>query len=82
MGKNLRKLEGRLAELARMYVDRLAERAGECDFVRNVRMLFRRANGEKTRPLQRYIPIATAGHDTSVRLLPAGCRLCSGTRGR
>jgi hypothetical protein len=36
MGNNLRKLQGRVDELAAMYVDRLAEFGGECDFVKDV----------------------------------------------
>ncbi len=36
MGTNLRKLEGRVADLARLYVDRLGELGGECDFVKDV----------------------------------------------
>ena len=36
MGANLRKLQGRVDELATMYVDRLAELGGECDFVKDV----------------------------------------------
>jgi cytochrome P450 len=36
MGTNLRKLQGRIDQLARMYVDRLAELGGECDFVKDV----------------------------------------------
>ena len=36
MGTNLRKLQSRVDELATMYVDRLAELGGECDFVRDV----------------------------------------------
>lgn len=36
MGSNLRKLQGRVNELARHYVDRLAMLGGECDFVRDV----------------------------------------------
>jgi cytochrome P450 len=36
MGTNLRKLQGRVDELAKMYVDRLAEMDGECDFVKDV----------------------------------------------
>ena len=36
MGSNLRKLEGRIAELATEYVDRLGELGGECDFVKDV----------------------------------------------
>lgn len=36
MGTNLRKLEARVGELATMYVDRLGELGGECDFVKDV----------------------------------------------
>ncbi len=36
MGTNLRKLQTRVDELARMYVDRLVELGGECDFVKDV----------------------------------------------
>lgn len=36
LGKNLQRLEGRIQELATMYVDRLAELGGECDFVKDV----------------------------------------------
>ena len=36
MGSNLRKLQARVDELAAMYVDRLAEMGGECDFVKDV----------------------------------------------
>ena len=36
MGANLRKLQGRVNELAKLYVDRLAELGGECDFVKDV----------------------------------------------
>ena len=36
MGANLRKLEGRVNQLATMYVDRLGELGGECDFVKDV----------------------------------------------
>lgn len=36
MGKNLRKLEARVSELARQYVDKLADLGGECDFVKDV----------------------------------------------
>lgn len=36
MGSNLRKLQGRVDELAAHYVDRLAELGGECDFVKDV----------------------------------------------
>lgn len=36
LGSNLRRLAGRIDELARLYVDRLADRGGECDFVKEV----------------------------------------------
>lgn len=36
MGSNLRKLQGRIDELATKYVDRLGELGGECDFVKDV----------------------------------------------
>ncbi len=36
MGPNLRKLQKRIDDLARHYVDRLAELGGECDFVKDV----------------------------------------------
>ncbi|MEM9623138.1 MAG: cytochrome P450 [Pseudomonadota bacterium] len=36
MGSNLRKLEGRVAQLASHYVDRMAEMGGECDFVKDI----------------------------------------------
>lgn len=36
MGSNLRKLQGRIDELATLYVDRMAEFGGECDFVKDV----------------------------------------------
>ena len=36
MGSNLRKLQSRIDELARHYVDRLAMLGGECDFVKDV----------------------------------------------
>ncbi len=36
MGTNLRRLQGRVDELARAYVDRLCELGGECDFVKDV----------------------------------------------
>jgi len=36
MGTNLRKLQSKVDELAAMYVDRLAELGGECDFVKDV----------------------------------------------
>ena len=35
-GENLRKLQGRIDQLATEYVDRLAELGGECDFVKDV----------------------------------------------
>lgn len=40
MGKNLRKLESRVNELAASYVDRLAEFGGECDFVKDIAVWF------------------------------------------
>jgi cytochrome P450 len=36
MGSNLRKLQDRVDRLATMYVDRMAELGGECDFVKDV----------------------------------------------
>lgn len=36
MGSNLRKLQGRIDELATACVDRMAEHGGECDFVKDV----------------------------------------------
>ena len=36
MGSNLRKLAGRIDELAMLYVDRLGELGGECDFVKDI----------------------------------------------
>jgi cytochrome P450 len=36
MGDNLRKLQGRIDELATEYVDRLGDFGGECDFVKDV----------------------------------------------
>ena len=36
MGTNLRKLQDRVDRLATMYVDRMAELGGECDFVKDV----------------------------------------------
>lgn len=36
MGPNLRKLQGEVDRLARLYVDRLADMGGECDFVKDV----------------------------------------------
>ena len=40
MGSNLRRLEGRIAELATEYVNRLADLGGECDFVKDVAMWY------------------------------------------
>lgn len=36
--KNLARLEARLAELARIYVDKMASMGGECDFARDIAM--------------------------------------------
>ena len=36
MGSNLRKLQARVDELADMYIDRMADLGGECDFVKDV----------------------------------------------
>lgn len=36
--KNLVKLENRIAELAKRYVDKMADMGGECDFVRDIAM--------------------------------------------
>ena len=36
MGSNLRKLADRIDELAKLYVDRLGELGGECDFVKDI----------------------------------------------
>ena len=36
LGKNLRRLESKIAELATKYVDRLEDLGGECDFVKDV----------------------------------------------
>ena len=36
MGSNLRKLQDRVDQLATLYVDRMAELGGECDFVKDV----------------------------------------------
>ena len=36
MGANLRKLQTRIDELAELYVDRMAEMGGECDFVKDI----------------------------------------------
>ena len=48
MGSNLRKLEGRVAQLANHYVDRMAELGGECDFVSDVAIWY---------PLRRLLPM-------------------------
>ena len=40
MGGNLRKLQGRVDELAGQYVSRMADMGGECDFVKDVAMWF------------------------------------------
>lgn len=40
MGSNLRKLDGRITQLATEYVDRLGDLGGECDFVRDVAMWY------------------------------------------
>jgi cytochrome P450 len=40
MGANLRKLQSRVDELAGIYVDRLVELGGECDFVKDVAMWY------------------------------------------
>ena len=40
MPQNLRKLEGRIRELARMSIDRMAELGGECDFARDIALLY------------------------------------------
>ena len=40
MGSNLRRLTGRIGELATMTVDRLDELGGECDFVKDVAIWF------------------------------------------
>lgn len=36
MGKNLKKLQARVDALAKIYVDRMADMGGECDFVKDV----------------------------------------------
>lgn len=36
MGSNLRKLQARVDELADIYIDRMADMGGECDFVKDV----------------------------------------------
>lgn len=38
--QNLRKLEGRIREIARSFVDRMAEYGGHCDFARDVAFLY------------------------------------------
>ena len=38
--QNLRKLEGRIREIARSFVDRMASFGGECDFARDVAFLY------------------------------------------
>jgi cytochrome P450 len=38
--QNIRKLEGRIREIARDHVDRMAAMGGECDFVRDVALTF------------------------------------------
>lgn len=40
MPQNLRKLEGRIRELARKSIDHMAELGGECDFVKDVALAF------------------------------------------
>jgi len=40
MGSNLRKLQGRVDELADQYVTRMADMGGTCDFVKDVAMWF------------------------------------------
>ncbi len=40
MGANLRKLQGKVDELAVKYIDRLADMGGECDFVKDIAMWF------------------------------------------
>ena len=40
MGSNLRKLDGRITQLATEYVDRLGDLGGECDFVKDVAMWY------------------------------------------
>ncbi len=38
--QNLRKLEGRIREIARHFVDRMADHGGRCDFARDVAFLY------------------------------------------
>jgi cytochrome P450 len=40
MPQNLKKLEGRIREIARGFVDRMADHGGECDFVADVALHF------------------------------------------
>jgi cytochrome P450 len=40
MPKNLRKLEGRIREIARGFVDRMAAMGGECDFARDIALFY------------------------------------------
>ena len=40
MGGNMRKLQGRIDALANEYIDRLADKDGECDFVKDVAMWY------------------------------------------
>ena len=39
-GENLRRLSGRIEELATQYVDRLGELGGECDFLKDIAMWY------------------------------------------
>ena len=40
MPQNLKKLEGRIRELARVYVDKMAAMNGECDFLNDIALFF------------------------------------------
>jgi len=40
MPQNLKKLEGRIREIAKVFIDRMADMGGECDFARDVAFLF------------------------------------------
>lgn len=40
MPQNLRKLEGRVREIARGFIDQMAEKGSECDFARDVAFLY------------------------------------------
>ena len=40
MPQNLKKLEGRIRELARVYVDKMAAMNGECDFLNDIALYF------------------------------------------